>query len=41
MTGVYLRATQLGLVATVAGSLLSGVVALAGLDLPLRDRRHR
>ena len=36
MTGVYLRATQLGLVATVAGSLLSGVVALAGLELPLR-----
>ena len=36
MTGVYLRATQLGLIATVAGSLLSGVVALAGLELPLR-----
>jgi MFS transporter, DHA3 family, tetracycline resistance protein len=36
MTGVYLRATQLGLVATVAGSLLSGVIALAGLELPLR-----
>jgi MFS transporter, DHA3 family, tetracycline resistance protein len=36
MTGVYLRATQLGLVATVAGSLLSGVIALAGLQLPLR-----
>ena len=36
MTGIYLRATQLGLVATVAGSLLSGVVALAGLDMPLR-----
>lgn len=36
MTGVYLRATQLGLVATVAGSLLSGVIALAGLDVPLR-----
>jgi MFS transporter, DHA3 family, tetracycline resistance protein len=36
MTGVYLRATQLGLVATVAGSLLSGVVALGGLELPLR-----
>jgi len=36
MTGVYLRATQLGLIATVAGSLLSGVIALAGLDLPLR-----
>ncbi len=36
MTGIYLRATQLGLVATVAGSLLSGVIALAGLDVPLR-----
>jgi MFS transporter, DHA3 family, tetracycline resistance protein len=36
MTGIYLRATQLGLIATVAGSLLSGVVALAGLALPLR-----
>jgi MFS transporter, DHA3 family, tetracycline resistance protein len=36
MTGIYLRATQLGLVATVAGSLLSGVVALAGLEMPLR-----
>jgi MFS transporter, DHA3 family, tetracycline resistance protein len=36
MTGVYLRATQLGLIATVAGSLLSGVVALGGLELPLR-----
>ena len=36
MTGIYLRATQLGLIATVAGSLLSGVVALAGLAMPLR-----
>jgi MFS transporter, DHA3 family, tetracycline resistance protein len=36
MTGVYLRATQLGLVATVAGSLLSGVITLGGLALPLR-----
>jgi MFS transporter, DHA3 family, tetracycline resistance protein len=36
MTGVYLRATQLGLIATIAGSLLSGVVALGGLELPLR-----
>jgi DHA3 family tetracycline resistance protein-like MFS transporter len=36
MTGIYLRATQLGLVATVAGSLLSGVAALAGLAMPLR-----
>jgi DHA3 family tetracycline resistance protein-like MFS transporter len=36
MTGVYLRATQLGLIATVAGSLLSGVISLGGLDLPLR-----
>jgi MFS transporter, DHA3 family, tetracycline resistance protein len=36
MTGIYLRATQLGLIATVAGSLLAGVIALAGLDMPLR-----
>lgn len=36
MTAIYLRATQLGLLATVAGSLLSGVVALAGLAMPLR-----
>jgi hypothetical protein len=36
MTGIYLRATQLGLIATVVGSLLSGVVALAGLAMPLR-----
>jgi len=36
MTGIYLRATQLGLIATVAGSLLSGVIALAGLEEPLR-----
>jgi hypothetical protein len=36
MTGIYLRATQLGLIATVIGSLLSGVVALAGLAMPLR-----
>ena len=36
ITGVYLRATQYGLVATIAGSLLSGVVALGGLYLPLR-----
>jgi len=36
MTGVYLRATQLGLLGTVVGSLLSGLVALAGLALPLR-----
>ncbi len=35
MTGVYLRATQFGLIATVAGSLLSGVIALAGLNAPL------
>jgi MFS transporter, DHA3 family, tetracycline resistance protein len=35
MTGVYLRATQLGLIATVAGSLLSGVIALVGLYAPL------
>ena len=36
MTGIYLRATQLGLLATIAGSLLSGVIALAGLEMPLR-----
>jgi DHA3 family tetracycline resistance protein-like MFS transporter len=36
MTSIYLRATQLGLIATVAGSLLSGVLALAGLQWPLR-----
>jgi MFS transporter, DHA3 family, tetracycline resistance protein len=35
MTSVYLRATQYGLIATVAGSLLSGVIALVGLNLPL------
>jgi MFS transporter, DHA3 family, tetracycline resistance protein len=35
MTSVYLRATQYGLIATVAGSLLSGVIALAGLNMPL------
>jgi MFS transporter, DHA3 family, tetracycline resistance protein len=35
LTGVYLRATQYGLIATVVGSLLSGVIALAGLNLPL------
>jgi len=35
MTGVYLRATQLGLIGTIAGSLLSGVIALAGLNMPL------
>jgi DHA3 family tetracycline resistance protein-like MFS transporter len=35
VTGVYLRATQYGLIATVVGSLLSGVIALAGLNLPL------
>ena len=36
MAGIYLRATQLGLIATVAGSLLSGVIAGAGLAMPLR-----
>jgi MFS transporter, DHA3 family, tetracycline resistance protein len=36
MTSVYLRATQLGLIGTVAGSLLSGLIALDGLELPLR-----
>jgi len=35
VTGVYLLATQYGLIATVVGSLLSGVIALAGLNLPL------
>jgi len=35
MTGVYLRATQYGLIATVAGSLLAGLIALAGLNFPL------
>ena len=35
MTGTYLRATQLGLLATIAGSLFSGVIALAGLNKPL------
>lgn len=35
MTGVYMRATQLGLVATVAGSLLSGLIAAGGLNRPL------
>jgi DHA3 family tetracycline resistance protein-like MFS transporter len=35
MTGIYLRATQLGLLATIVGSLLSGVIALAGLNKPL------
>ena len=35
MTGVYMRATQLGLIGTIAGSLLSGVIALAGLNMPL------
>ena len=40
MTGVYLRATQFGLIATIAGSLLSGVIALAGLNAPLAHRRQ-
>jgi DHA3 family tetracycline resistance protein-like MFS transporter len=35
ITGVYLRATQLGLIATIIGSLLSGLIALAGLNAPL------
>lgn len=35
MTAVYLRATQLGLIGTIAGSLLSGIIALAGLNMPL------
>jgi MFS transporter, DHA3 family, tetracycline resistance protein len=35
MAGVYLRATQLGLAGTLVGSLLSGVIALAGLNRPL------
>jgi MFS transporter, DHA3 family, tetracycline resistance protein len=36
MSGIYLRATQLALIATVAGSLMSGFVAVAGLAIPLR-----
>jgi MFS transporter, DHA3 family, tetracycline resistance protein len=35
IAGVYMRATQLGLAGTVAGSLLSGVIALGGSNLPL------
>ncbi len=35
MTGIYLRATQFGLIATIAGSLLAGVLALIGLNVPL------
>ena len=35
MTPVYLRGTQLGLAGTLSGSLLSGVIALAGLNEPL------
>lgn len=35
MAAVYMRATQLGLLGTVAGSLLSGLIALGGLNLPL------
>ena len=35
MAAVYMRATQLGLLGTVAGSLLSGLVALGGLNRPL------
>jgi DHA3 family tetracycline resistance protein-like MFS transporter len=35
MGSVYLRATRLGFVATIAGSLLSGVLALIGLNAPM------
>jgi MFS transporter, DHA3 family, tetracycline resistance protein len=35
ITRVYLRATQVALIGTVIGSLLSGVVALEGLHVPL------
>jgi len=35
MTGIYLRATQFGLIATIAGSLLAGILALSGLNVPL------
>lgn len=35
MTAVYVRATQVGLIGTVAGSVLSGVIALAALNVPM------
>jgi DHA3 family tetracycline resistance protein-like MFS transporter len=34
MTPVYMRSTQLGILATIGGSLLAGVLALAGLNMP-------
>jgi len=34
LTPVFLRATQLGLVGVIAGSILSGVLASLGLDVP-------
>jgi DHA3 family tetracycline resistance protein-like MFS transporter len=34
LTPVFLRATQLGLIGVIAGSILSGVLASAGLDVP-------
>lgn len=34
LTAVFLRATQLGLVGVIAGSILSGVLAGFGLDVP-------
>jgi DHA3 family tetracycline resistance protein-like MFS transporter len=35
MTPVYLRATQLGFIGGIAGSLLSGALAILGLGLPM------
>jgi MFS transporter, DHA3 family, tetracycline resistance protein len=34
LTSVFLRATQLGLIGTIAGSLLSGLLGLWGLNVP-------
>jgi DHA3 family tetracycline resistance protein-like MFS transporter len=35
MTKVYVRATQLGIVGAIGGSAISGLVALAGLQMPM------
>jgi DHA3 family tetracycline resistance protein-like MFS transporter len=35
MTSIYLRATQLGVVGTLAGSVLSGAIAGIALSLPM------
>jgi DHA3 family tetracycline resistance protein-like MFS transporter len=35
MTKVYVRATQLGIIGSIGGSAISGVVALAGLQMPM------